>query len=208
MSTLDLIMRQPLVYRLWMAPFADKKFAPIATHNDMARVRRVLDVGCGPGTNASYFAACDYLGIDINPQYIRDAQRRHGHAGQRVRFLAQDATTFALPPGDRFDFVLVNSFLHHVDDALARGILGNLSKLLTDDGHIHILEPILPESASLPTFIIRRDRGKFPRHVEKWREMFCEFFEPAVFQPYDLGMAGVCLWKMLYFKGKPSARHT
>jgi hypothetical protein len=52
MSTLDLIMRQPLVYRLRMAPFAGKKFAPIAAHNDMKRIRRVLDVGCGPGTDA------------------------------------------------------------------------------------------------------------------------------------------------------------
>jgi SAM-dependent methyltransferase len=65
-STLDLIMRQPLVYRLWMAPFAKKKFAPIVAHNDMHWVRRVLDVGCGPGTNAVYFSQADYLCIDLN----------------------------------------------------------------------------------------------------------------------------------------------
>jgi hypothetical protein len=38
MSILDAIMRQPLVYRLWMGPFAKKKFAPLATRNDLARV--------------------------------------------------------------------------------------------------------------------------------------------------------------------------
>ena len=56
MSTLDFIMRQPIVYRLWMAPFAKTKFAPIVARNNMSRVRRVLDVGCGPGTNANYFS--------------------------------------------------------------------------------------------------------------------------------------------------------
>ncbi len=71
MSTRDLIMRRPLIYRLWMAPFAEKKFAPIIARNDMQRIRRVLDVGCGPGTNAAHFAAADYLGIDLNQQYIR-----------------------------------------------------------------------------------------------------------------------------------------
>ena len=29
MSALDLIMRQPLIYRLWMAPFAKKNLLPL-----------------------------------------------------------------------------------------------------------------------------------------------------------------------------------
>ena len=74
-----------------------------------------------------------------------------------------------LPPADRFDFVLVNSFLHHVDDSTAKSILANLSRLLTDDGHVHILELILPQSASIPLFLARADRGEFPRPLEKWR---------------------------------------
>ena len=203
MSALDLIMRQPLVYRLWMAPFAEKKFAPIAARNDVRRIRRVLDVGCGPGTNASHFAGSDYLGIDLNPQYIRDAERRYGCSNGRLRFQAQDAATFVAAPADRFDFVLVNSFLHHVDDTTAKSILANLSRLLTNDGHIHILDMILPQSASIPLFLARADRGEFPRPLEKWREVFSESFDPVEFEPYDLAIGGVCLWKMIYFKGKP-----
>ena len=203
MSALDLIMRQPLVYRLWMAPFAEKKFAPIAARNDVRRIRRVLDVGCGPGTNASHFAGADYLGIDLNPQYIRDAERRYGCSNGRLRFQAQDAATFVAAPADRFDFVLVNSFLHHVDDTTAKSILANLSRLLTNDGHIHILDMILPQCASIPLFLARADRGEFPRPLEKWRELFYESFDPVEFEPYDLAIGGVCLWKMVYFKGRP-----
>jgi SAM-dependent methyltransferase len=202
MSTLDLIMRQPLVYRLWMAPFAEKKFAPITARNDLQKSRRVLDVGCGPGTNALHFASSDYLGIDLNPQYIADANRRYAGLGERVHFRAQDAATFVAPPGERFDFVLVNSFLHHVDDQTVKSILSNLGRLLASDGHVHILELVLPQSSSIPLFLARADRGRFPRAIEKWREMFFEFFEPVEFEPYDLSRGGVCLWKMVYFKGK------
>jgi SAM-dependent methyltransferase len=202
MSTLDLIMRQPLVYRLWMAPFAEKKFAPIVAHNDMRQIRRVLDVGCGPGTNVPHFASSDYLGIDLNPQYIADAQRRYEAVGGRVRFQAQDAATFVAPPDARFDFVLVNSFLHHVDDQTATSILSNLNRLLTPDGHVHILELVLPDNSSIPRFLARADRGKFPRPLEHWRRMFLEFFEPVRFEPYDLARTGICLWNMIYFKGK------
>jgi 2-polyprenyl-3-methyl-5-hydroxy-6-metoxy-1,4-benzoquinol methylase len=203
MSTLDLIMRQPFVYRLWMAPFAEKKFAPILRHNDMRKVRRVLDVGCGPGTNAPHFAASNYLGIDLNPQYIRDAERRYGSSDGSMQFLARDAATFALSPSERFDFVLVNSFLHHVDDPTAKGILSNLSQLITNDGYIHILELILPDHPSITRFVARADRGNFPRPSESWRQMFEQFFDTTVFEPYDLGVSHVPLWKLLYFKGKP-----
>ena len=202
MSALDLIMSQPLVYRLWMAPFAGKKFAPIAARNDIRKVRRVLDVGCGPGTNAPYFSGADYLGIDLNPQYIRDAERRYSNPKGTLRFQAQDAATFVAAPNDRFDFMLVNSFLHHVDDATAKGILANLSRLLTDDGHVHIIELILPESPSVPRFLARSDRGNFPRPLEHWRRMFDEFFETVHFVPFDVGAFDFCLWKMVYFKGK------
>jgi SAM-dependent methyltransferase len=201
MSMRDLIMRQPIVYRLWMAPFAEKKFAPIAAHNDMQHVRRVLDVGCGPGTNAPHFTNADYFGIDLNPEYISDAQRRFSHIGAHIRFQAHDASTFVVPPGERFDFILVNSFLHHVDDSVARSILANLAKLLSTDGHVHFLELVLPDSPSLARFFARADRGKFARPTTHWRSLFEEFFDTLLFEPYDLGMAGTTLWKMVYFKG-------
>lgn len=202
MSTLDLIMRQALAYRLWMAPFAEKKFAPIVARNDMSRVRRVLDVGCGPGTNTNYFLNAEYLGIDLNPQYIRNAERRYADSSDRLQFLTVDAAKFAAPPHARFDFILVNSFFHHVNDETAKGILANISNLLTEDGFVHILDLVLPQNPSIPRFLARSDRGEYPRPLDHWRQLFSEFFEPVCFEPYPLGAFGIALWSMVYFKGK------
>ena len=69
------LLEQTLVYRAWQAPFVEQKLTPIFEHNDLSRVRRVLDVGCGPGTNTAHFANADYLGVDINERYIRYARR-------------------------------------------------------------------------------------------------------------------------------------
>lgn len=80
-STLTRILEQPLSYRLWQAPFAEAKFAPALRHNDLTRVRRILDVGCGPGTNAHHFEGIDYLGIDLNPRYVTWPMRATGSAG-------------------------------------------------------------------------------------------------------------------------------
>src|SRR5256885_3509708 len=135
-------LEHTLAYRLWQAPFADKKLAPLFAHNDLRAVRRVLDVGCGPGTNTGHFGHADYVGVDINPRYIAYARRRYGR-----EVLVADVT--AGPNlGARFDCGLVNSFLHHVYDAGADRILGPPAPLLNPAGHLHAPEPVLPARRS------------------------------------------------------------
>ena len=191
------IMEQPLGYRLWQAPFAERKLAPLFRHTDPDTIRRVLDVGCGPGTNTHHFTHADYLGIDINERYIESAHRRHGRA-----FLAADVTTYRVADGERFDCILVNSFLHHIDTDNARRILTHLGTLLTPDGYVHILDLIMPAHASVGRMLARWDRGDFPRPLADWHRLFTDAFEPVVFEPYALGSVGVTLWNMIYFKGR------
>lgn len=191
------IMEHSLAYRLWQAPFSEKKFAPILAHNDLSRVRWVLDVGCGPGTNTHHFTAAEYLGIDHNPVYIEAARQRY----QR-NFLVADVTTFAVAPSDRFDFILVNSLLHHIDTPNVQRLLSHLGTLLTQDGHIHILDLVLPLRPSLARFLARCDRGEFPRPLEEWRALLSGVFQPVVFEPYVLTGLGAGLWEMFYFKGR------
>lgn len=191
------IMEQPLGYRLWQAPFAERKLAPLFRHTDLRSFRRVLDVGCGPGTNTHHFANADYLGLDINPRYIESARRRHGRA-----FITTDVTTYRVAESERFDCILVNSFLHHVDTDDVRRILSHLGTLLTPDGHVHILDLVLPERVSIGRVLARLDRGEFPRPLDDWHRLFTQAFEPVVFEPYPLGSLGLALWQMVYFKGR------
>ena len=191
------LMEHPLPYRLWMAPFADEKFAPILAHNDMSRVRRVMDVGCGPGTNCPYFEKNDYLGVDFNAAYIEDARRRY-----KRKFVVADVCTFTADAGERFDFVLLNSVLHHIDRASTERILEHLGTLLTEDGHVHIVELVLPAEASLPRTLARMDRGKFPRPLPEWQEIFNASFEPVTLETFPLKRFGITLWQQVYFKGK------
>jgi SAM-dependent methyltransferase len=191
------LMENTLAYRVWQAPFAEQKLAPLYAHNDVARARRVLDVGCGPGTNTAHFAHADYLGIDFNPAYIEDARARHGR-----EFVVADVTKYEVAPDQRFDLILANSLFHHIDTASTRRILAHLATLLSDDGHVHILDLVLPAGPSISRFLARADRGEFPRPLEEWRALFTSAFEPVVFEPYPLGAAGLTLWNMIYFKGR------
>jgi len=197
MKSATRVMENTAAYRLWQAPFAEKKFAPILVHNDLRTVRRVLDVGCGPGTNTPRFAHTYYLGIDHNLRYLEDARRRHGRD-----FLAADVTRPVLAPAARFDFILINSFLHHVDTPSTRMLLAHLDGLLTEEGHVHILDLVLPARPSVARLLARLDRGEFPRPLEDWKQIFSETFEAEIFEPYALTGLGATLWQMVYFKGR------
>ena len=192
-----MLLEQTLVYKAWQAPFAKKKLLPVLRNNELSKVRRVLDVGCGPGTNTVFFAKNDYIGVDINEKYIRYARERHGR-----ELIVADVRNYDPSANGKFDFVLANSFLHHLPTEDVLGILSRLSALLSEDGHIHILELVMPEGNSIARRLAQWDRGKFARPLAEWRRLFHESFEEVTFEPYPLKAAGTTLWSMVYFKGK------
>src|SRR6478735_1373038 len=118
----DRLLESPLVYRTWQAPFASAKLKPFLTRVDLAHTRRVLDVGCGPGTNAPVFAGADYVGIDINPEYIRVASSRYPG-----RWVVGDVTDETIFPDQQFDCVFANSLMHHLDYGSVRHLLARMA---------------------------------------------------------------------------------
>jgi SAM-dependent methyltransferase len=198
MTLTERLVAVPLAYRIWQAPFASAKFGPVLAHNDLRQAERVLDVGCGPGTNAGHFRGADYVGIDINPRYVAHAQHR-----QPGRFIVADATALPRTDGDPYDFILVNSLLHHLPDEQVRSLLADLSGSLAPNGFIHILELVLPQRRSVARRLAQWDRGDFARPTSEWRDLFEQRFQPTVLEQYEVGIAGLTLWNMVYFKGCP-----
>lgn len=158
-------MNRVTAYRLWQAPFAERKLEPLRRHNDFPSIRRVLDVGCGPGTNTRHFAHADYLGLDINPLYIIYARRLY----QR-KFVVTDVRNYESATGAKFDFILVNSLFHRIDLDGTRRILSHLGTLLADGGHIHILDLVMPVRPGLPRSLARWERGDLGGTVRRGGE--------------------------------------
>lgn len=100
---------------------------------------RALEIGCGTGNFTERFAEsrCDLVAVDISPDLLEKAGRRHFPHGN-VRFLNmrfEDAAE--LGP---FDAVIGSSILHHLEMPLAlRVIFG----LLKPGGKIAFAEPNL-----------------------------------------------------------------
>ena len=186
-------MENPRVYAAWQAPFVAQKIAPVERWLRDHDCRRVLDVGCGPGTNAGRFPDMEYVGLDVNERYLQMARARFGG-----RFVQADLTRADLSSLGTFDMILANSFFHHAPDSDVERILAQLSVLLSPEGTVHILDLVLPDQKSLAWMMARLDRGRFVRPLERWRALFSAAFEPIAFEPYFYGGR---LWSGVYFQG-------
>jgi len=196
---IDRFLELPLVYRVWQKPFVEDKLRPLLDSGEIARARRVLDVGCGPGTNTPYFTDSDYLGIDINPAYIEDATRKYGR-----RFVVADVTEYSATHEGEFDFILVNSMLHHIDPAGVRRLLSHIATLVSDDGFVHVLDIVLPPERFTPAGILTRmDRGDYPRPISELRSLVEDSLEIVNESTYPLALNKTALWQFAYFKCRP-----
>jgi predicted O-methyltransferase YrrM len=118
-------------------------------------VRRMLDVGGGPGTFSMAFAlaAPDLQAevLDLGP-VVPIAQRHIREAGlsDRVRVRVGDLRTDEL--GEGYDLVLVSAICHMLDEGENRDLLRRCSKALAPGGRIVIREFILDPDRAGPPF--------------------------------------------------------
>lgn len=194
------VLERPAIYALWQAPFARQKLGPVLKSDSYRSSNRILDIGCGPGTNAPFFKGRDYLGIDLNPLYIESARARH-----KMAFETADASTWRPPDGRTWDLVLINSLLHHLDDEQVERVLATARSLLAARGEVQILDLVLPPSSSIARTMARLDRGQHPRPLQQWTSIFQKYFNQLESYQYPLGLAGLTLWQMVYYRGTARA---
>ena len=90
---------------------------PEAANFAAARGLRVLEIGCGLGTDGAQFAAsgADYTGIDLTKASIELARKKFELAGLRGEFRVADAEALDFPDNS-FDLVYSHGVLHHTPD--------------------------------------------------------------------------------------------
>ena len=108
---------------------------------------RVLEVGCGTGTNIQKYsqAGCEVFGIDLSPAMLAEAQRK---LGPEVGLHRADAT--GLPyAGGVFDLVIAMLTLHEMPNASRPGVLNEMQRVLRTDGQLLLID-FLPGSLRFP----------------------------------------------------------
>jgi SAM-dependent methyltransferase len=90
---------------------------PIAADFSSTRGLKVLEIGCGLGTDGAQFAkaGADYTGIDLTQASIELARKKFALAGLRGEFRVSDAENLDFAD-ETFDVVYSHGVLHHTPD--------------------------------------------------------------------------------------------
>ncbi|HEY0483610.1 MAG TPA: class I SAM-dependent methyltransferase [Kofleriaceae bacterium] len=143
---------------------------------------RILDVGCGFGLFAAYFAQTQPLrrvtGIDTNARRIETARRVMAKlGGTGHEFIAGDARAVRELAGDRFNAIYVLDVLHHVPHDDQEGLLACLHDLL-EPGGVLVLKDITTEpflglkfTELLDRLMVGWDEPLAYRHHNEWGEI-------------------------------------
>jgi 23S rRNA (uracil747-C5)-methyltransferase len=140
-STLPMRLDTGVTLRLGPQSFFQTNTAVAEALYDQARawvdalpgVRTIWDLYCGVGGFALHLAAPDrhLLGVEVSPDAIEAATATAAELGVAARFVAADATAYALACPDVPELVVVNP--------PRRGIGGELAGWLEDSGVRHVV---------------------------------------------------------------------
>lgn len=99
----------------------------------------ILDIGCGSGDFLDYYTKnARYIGIDISPENIAEAQKKHPNA----QFLVGDATQLSLEDHSIDAIVCIETIEHLTIDEI-RTLLKEMKRLLKSGGRVVVTTPNL-----------------------------------------------------------------
>jgi SAM-dependent methyltransferase len=120
---------------LWTRPF----LVPLR----QARVRTILELGCGTGNDAARLAAEGYsvTAIDLSGEAIGQAKARFGSL---AGFMVADMTQRLPFPDAGFDAVMSNVAMHMFPDSVTRALFAQVGRVVRTGGlfvfHVNALE--------------------------------------------------------------------
>jgi SAM-dependent methyltransferase len=136
---------------------------------------KVIDIGCGPVRALQSLPDVEYVGFDINPDYIAFARRTYGDKGT---FVVGD--TRSLGHDSRFkdaDIVIAVSLLHHLDDEEAADCIRFAYDALKKGGRLICHDACwIPNQGVVSKWIMSRDRGRNIRTEQQCRQLAAKVF--------------------------------
>lgn len=118
----------------WDSGHASKELQRVVSERSIAPCR-MLELGCGTGTNAIYLARLGFAvtALDIAPRAIEQARAKAAKAGVAIDF--RQADLLNLPDvGPPFPFVFDRGVYHHLRSVDLPGFLGVLSRVVQAGG--------------------------------------------------------------------------
>jgi 2-polyprenyl-3-methyl-5-hydroxy-6-metoxy-1,4-benzoquinol methylase len=129
----------PLAYFLGLEQYryTNAPFILDVGHFEQFSGRRVLEIGCGLGTDGAQFAkaGADYVGVDLTEAAVEFARSNFSARGLRGEFLKADAEQLPFR-ADSFDHVYSFGVVHHTPNPTA--VMHEIRRVLRPGGTVSV----------------------------------------------------------------------
>ena len=141
------------------------------------RPLRLLDIGCGEGRNAVFFARNGYhvTAFDLSSVGMEKTARMAAEVGVSLDLFTADLLVFRL--AEPFDVLFSTGTLHYLPPELRAEILGNYKKFTTPGGlhafSVFVQKPFIPPSPDGEPTAQAWISGELFTHYHDWRIEYC-----------------------------------
>ena len=152
---------------------------------------KVLEVGCGTGTNLSLYenAGCDVFGIDLSPAMLEVARRK---LGERADLRLADAAEMPYAD-DSFDLVTAFLTLHEMPTAIRTAAMAEMVRVVNREGRLLLIDyrsgPIrFPKGWFFKAFIVSMEVAAGREHFHNYRDFLAREGLPGLISAYGLSV--------------------
>lgn len=138
---------------------------------------KLLDIGCGEGRNAVFFARNGYqvTAFDLSSAGVEKARRMAEEIGVSLEVFVADLLEFRLK--EPFDIFFSTGTLHYIPEELRAEILSNYKQFTSPTGlhvfSVFVRKPFIPRAPDAEETADLWISGELFTHYHDWRIEFC-----------------------------------
>lgn len=150
----------------------------VLEHMPPTRRLKLLDIGCGEGKDAVFFARCGYevSAFDISEAGLDKVRRLADSAGVQVRAFQANLWDFRLT--EPYDILFSSGVLHYIKPELRQEIMGNYREHIRPGGiaafHVFVDKPFLPPAPEQEAHSYPWKSGELFTCFHDWRMKRCD----------------------------------
>ena len=134
---------------------------------------KVLDFGCGTGSNSKLFNPEDYIGSEVDSSRVESSGRKYPkYRFEKIPII--NSSGDRLPWEDNsFDMIFVSLCLHHINAKSCKLIFKEFRRVLKSEGKILGIEPALIEGQHFSNILMNiLDAGDYILPLNKYKAMY------------------------------------
>ncbi len=160
--------------------------------------KKILDFGCGTGSQAVFFEPKLYYGVDIDEKRIQAARKNF----PKHLFFLQNENKIKFED-NFFDVILAIAVLHHISDKKLSFYIDEFCRILKKDGVIISVEPCIFPKSNLRNKLMKFfDQGKFIRTEKEYKSFFDKRFLFSTHKKFETKKNFFNFYNIIFFSAK------